>query len=261
MTPAPARAAARRRPGPGWVPRQHGAWAMLVVPPVVGATLGGWRWVHALLLVAWLVAYLAYHAAGLWLKARRRARYRPPVVAYGAAAGVLGVALVVAAPHLLAWAPVLAPLLAVSLWASVRRADRSWWNDAVTVLAACLMAPVAASLGSGATGPAGAPSSGLTPDVLLATAVLLAYLLGTVVYVKSMIRERDDPRVRRASVVYHAGAAAAGAAVHPLLLAVGLALTVRAALVPVRWPRATPAALGAGEIVATAVVTMAVLVV
>lgn len=234
---------------------------MLVVPTVVGATLGGWRWVHALLLVSWLVAYLAYHAAGLWLKARRRARYRPPVVAYGTAACILGVALVATAPHLLAWAPVFAPLLALSLWASVRRADRSWWNDAVTVLAASLVTPVAASLGSGASGPPGAPSSGLTSDVLLATAVLLAYLLGTVVYVKSMIRERHDPRVRLASVLYHAGIAAAGAVVHPLLLAVGLALTVRAAMVPVRWPGATPAALGAGEIVATAVVTVAVLVV
>ena len=56
--------------------------------------------------------------------------------------------------------------------------------------------------------------------------------------------------------------AAAGFVVHPLLGTVGVLLAVRAAVVPRRWPRATPKAIGIGEIVATtavAVVTLAVL--
>ncbi len=32
-----------RRPGPGWLPRQHGAWAMLALPLVVGAVHAGLR--------------------------------------------------------------------------------------------------------------------------------------------------------------------------------------------------------------------------
>ncbi|UZN04627.1 YwiC-like family protein [Cellulomonas sp. S1-8] len=241
-----------RRPGPGWVPRQHGAWAMLVVPPVVGGVVGGWSWRHLLLVVAWLVGYLAFHAAGLWLRSGRKARYRPPVLAYGALAAVLLAALLAVAPALVAWALVFAPLLAVSLLASVRRADRSWWNDTVTVVAAALLTPVAAGLG---TGPPQAAA------VWTATAVLAAYFLGTVPYVKSLIRERDDPRVRRASVGYHVVAAVVGAAVHPLLGVVGAALALRAWLVPHRWPQVRPAVIGVGEIVATLVVTAAVLVV
>ncbi|MBK5250875.1 MAG: YwiC-like family protein, partial [Actinomycetales bacterium] len=40
--PDPRRAAPprRRRRGPGWVPNQHGAWAMLIVPFAVGALEG-----------------------------------------------------------------------------------------------------------------------------------------------------------------------------------------------------------------------------
>ncbi|MBO0900940.1 YwiC-like family protein [Cellulomonas sp. zg-ZUI222] len=240
----------RRRPGPGWVPRQHGAWAMLVVPPVVGGVLGGWSWRHVLLLVAWLVGYLAYHAAGLWLRSGRKVRYRAPVAVYGAAGLMLLGVLLGVAPHLLLWAPAFAPLLGVSLYASLRRADRSWWNDTVTVLAAALLTPVAAGLGTGD------PRSGA---VWTATVVLAVYFLGTVPYVKSLIRERDDPRVLRGSVVYHVVAAVAGALVHPLLGFVGALLALRAWLVPHRWPQVRPAVIGAGEVVATLAVTAAVL--
>lgn len=256
---------------------------MLVVPPVVGAVMSGVTWRHALLLVAWLVAYLAYNAAGLWLRSGRKARYLPPARAYGVAAVLVGGGLLVVTPGLLVWAPVYSVLLGVSLAASVRRADRSWSNDAVTVVAACLMTVVAAGLGSRA--PAEAAGSavawgrslvggagvvdgsgvvgGVAPEhVVLAAVVLLAYFWGTVLYVKTMIRERGRRDVLAWSIGYHVAIAAAGFVVHPLLGTVAVLLAARAAVVPRRWPRATPKAIGIAEIVATtavAVVTLAVL--
>ena len=238
---------------------------MLVVPPVVGAVLSGPTWRHGLLLVAWLVGYLAYYAVGLWLRSGRKGRYLPPVRAYGLAAVAVGGALLVVTPGLLVWTPVYGVLLGVSLAASERRADRSWVNDAVTVLAACLMTLVAAGLGSSA--PAGAArsavvwagalrdGSAVSHRVLLAAVVLLGYFWGTVLYVKTMIRERGRPGVLAWSIGYHVVVAAAGFVVHPLLGAVGVLLAVRAAAVPRLWPKATPKAIGLGEVVATLAVT------
>lgn len=223
---------------------------MLVVPPVVGATLAGWTWRHALLLAAWLVGYLAYHAAGLWLRSGRRARYRTPVVVYGAAGTVLLAVLLTTSPRLLLWAPVFAPLLTVSLVASLRRADRSWWNDTVTILAAALLLPVAAGLGAHTLA---------TGRLVTVTVVVAAYFLGTIPYVKSLIRDRDDPRVRRASVAYHALVAVAAWWVGPAVGVVAALLLVRAVVVPWRWPRVRPAFLGAGEVVASVVVSAVVL--
>src|SRR5690606_15721193 len=79
-----------RKRSPGWVPNQHGAWAMLVTPLLVGVLSGGPAWVHLPLALFWFLGYFAFFATGLWLKARRKARYRPPVVAYGIGAGVAG---------------------------------------------------------------------------------------------------------------------------------------------------------------------------
>jgi len=260
----------------GWVPQQHGAWAMLVVPLVVGVAAAGARPWHVLLAATWLVGYLAFAAASLLLKARGRARYRPAAAVYGGATLVLGVALLVARPTLAWWALPYAPLLAVALVAAWRRAERAWAADAVTVLAACLLAAVAGT-------PAaldGIPSPRAVTDGSVgawqAVGVLAAYFLGTVLYVKTMIRERGNRAVLGASVAWHvlavpamvllvaggSGGAEAGALPGwsgPVLAWVFALLAVRAAVVPRRFPGARPVAVGLGEIAASAALTAVLL--
>jgi hypothetical protein len=68
-----------------WVPNQHGAWAMLAGPLLVGILAGGAAWVHLPLTVLWFLGYFAFFAAARWLKSRRRRRYLGPVVVYALA--------------------------------------------------------------------------------------------------------------------------------------------------------------------------------
>lgn len=243
---------------------------MLLAPVLVGALDPGLRPVHALLLAAWVVGYLAYNATGLWLKARRRPRWWPPVRAYGAAAVLLTVALLLLEPALVRWGVVLAPAAAVSLLASARRRDRSWTNDLVAVGAAGVMGVVAHGLGTGDG--AWLPGSG-SPRAWVLAGVLTAYFAGTVPYVKTMIRDRGDPVTYRISVATHVvllAAAVAGAvwaaAWRPasapaatVLAVIAAALLARAALVPRLAPGTTPLRLGIGEIVATVAVAVTLL--
>ncbi len=228
---------------------------MLVLPPAVGAIASGITWPHLLLLAVWIVGYLGFFAAGLWLKSRRRPRYWPPVRAYGIATVVLGVALLAVHPTLAWWAPVFAPLLAASLWFSARRADRSLANDAVTVLAASLMTVVAWGLGTAGGATASGPFERLpgatSPHAWLLAAVLLAYFAGTVLYVKTMIRERGNRRMWWASVGYHVAVVVAVVPVSLPLGALFALLAIRAAIVPRRWPSLSPKAVGLGEVVAS----------
>jgi hypothetical protein len=50
------------RRGPGWVPNQHGAWAMLVTPLLVGVLAAGPSAVHLPLAPLWFAGYLAFSA-------------------------------------------------------------------------------------------------------------------------------------------------------------------------------------------------------
>ncbi|MHA3946504.1 YwiC-like family protein [Cellulomonas bogoriensis] len=248
------------------MPNQHGAWAMLLAPVLTGVVLAGPVPAHALLVAAWLAAYLAFFAAGLWLRASRRPRYRPPALTYGAVTALLGTALLALHPRLLAWAPVYAPLLVASLRFSARRQDRTVTNDVVTVLAACLMLPVAHQVGGGSVWPWEALAA-----TWPATVVVALYFVGTVPYVKTMIRERGNPRMRDASLAFHVVATAVvavlaagwpvGGQVVPgwAVVVVFVALTVRAVVVPRRWPAATPKQVGLGEVVATVAVVGALL--
>lgn len=259
------RPAKRRRRGPGWVPNHHGAWAMLIVPFVVGVLNAGPDWRHIPLLFALCAGYLAFFATGLWLRSRCKGRYWPPVRAYGAIAAVLGMVIIVIEPELLWWSLAFLPLLAVSLWSSWQRTDRSLLNDGVTVLFACLMTVVVAGVGEPArqgsaalAGVAWLPGADQAHAWVLA-GLLFAYFAGTVLYVKSMIRNRGDRGMYLLSVGYHVAVCVPAFIAGPWIGWFFVVLAIRAAAVPRWWPKLTPAMLGVGEIVASLIITVLLL--
>ncbi len=89
---------------------------------------------------------------------------------------------------------------------------------------------------------AGVPLTEVAPAFL----ALLLYLVGTVCYVKTMIRERGDVGYLRLSIGFHAVALLAAAWLDPLLAPVFLLLLIRAAALPGRGLR--PARVGMIEI-------------
>jgi hypothetical protein len=216
----------------------------------VGVVAASPRWVHLPLVLLWFVGYFAFFAAGLWLKSGRRARYLPPLRAYGIATVPLGGTVLAMRPDLVVWAPVFAPLLLAGLWFAARRQDRSLPSGLATILAACLMTVVAFDAGDGTD----------WGRAWTLTAVLAAYFVGTLFYVKTMIRERDSRAYYRLSVGYHVLVTVAMVWVSWWLVGLFALLAVRAAMLPGR--ALTPKQVGIGEILANvAVVVVALLVV
>jgi hypothetical protein len=227
------------------VPNQHGAWAMLASPLLVGILAGGVAWVHLPLAAFWFVGYFAFFATSLWLKARRRARWFPPVRAYGLASLVLGAVVLAMQPALVRWAPLFGVPLGVGLYAASRRRDRALVSGLATTAGSALMTVVAYDAG---------PGTDLDRAWLLALVQLL-YFAGTVFYVKTVIRERDNPTYRWLSAAYHVLALALVAlAFGPAwpLLAAFVVLLVRAVVVPPLRP--APVQVGLGEIALTVAV-------
>lgn len=256
MTSAQARTRARR--GPGWVPNQHGAWAMLASPLLVGVLAGGPAWVHLPLTAFWFVGYFAFFATSLWLKAGRRAKWFPPVRVYGLLSAALGTVVAVLEPGLLRWAPLFVLPLGVGLYAAAHRHDRALVSGLATTAGSAFMTVVAYVAG---------PGTDLTRAWQLALVQFL-YFAGTVFYVKTVIRERDNPTYRWLSGGFHALALAIVVAMllaadHGgpgwLLVAVFGVLLLRAVVVPAYRP--SPKQVGIAEVVATvAVATTSLLV-
>jgi hypothetical protein len=222
---------------------------MLATPLLVGILASGPAWIHVPLTAFWFLGYFAFFATSLWLKSRRRARYRPPVLAYTAAAAVAGVVTLVADPSLVRWAPVFVLPLGVGLLASAVRDERSLWSGVSTTVGSSLMTLVAYDAGGGTD----------VARAWLLAGILAAYFAGTVFYVKTLIRERDNAAYYWLSVVFHGAATLALIPLSPPLTPVFAALTARAAIAPAF--RITPKQAGIGEIVATVVVAVTALLV
>ncbi|MBE8476186.1 YwiC-like family protein [Streptomyces justiciae] len=227
-----------------WLPGQHGAWAMLLVPFLAGMLLADPTPWHAALLFAWLVAYLAAHHVQQWLRLRRNsrnpkaaARHTVPAAVFTAALLPPGLALVVHAPWLLLVGLAALPFFAINSWYAWRNQERSLVNGLAAVVPACGMLPVAALLGGGTWAEAWRP----------ALACLL-YFAGTVPYVKTMIRERGSEAYRWASGLYHGAAVVVAGLLSPWLAVFFGVCLVRAVVMP-GLGRVRIAVVGAVEVV------------
>ncbi|WP_371932622.1 YwiC-like family protein [Bacillus carboniphilus] len=69
-----------------FIPKQHGAWAMLIVPFVLGMALSSFTWVHVPLFLGWLFLYLASYPLLMLTKGKKKEFYRKWAITYGALA-------------------------------------------------------------------------------------------------------------------------------------------------------------------------------
>lgn len=177
----------------GWVPDQHGAWVMVLVPVLMGSLFYP-AWLQVPLFVAWMAGYFAFFALSLLLKVRgpRRRRYVPALAVYGGTSIVASIATLAFRPSLLWFAPVFAPLVAIAVWEAYRRRPRSLASGISTVLASSAMLPVTAVAGGAAAG-----------DVWPHTLITAMYFCGTIPYVKTLIRKKGDQHWLVGSVLYH----------------------------------------------------------
>ena len=242
-----------------WLPKQYGAWAMLLAPSVAGGLMAGFKWPNWLLLAAWVVAYLSFTATRGALGRRQRRFHAVAAVTYGVFAVAAIAVLLVWRLALVWWAIPLGVLLGGSLALITAGRERSAVNDACLIGASCLVTAVSGTCLhlSQSLGWAAFTDAIKQPPVWLATAVMAAYFLGTIPYIKSMIRERGNPAWYAGSVAYHWVVVLLSVlTMHAWLIVFAVLIALRATLVPRLWPRAKPKYLGIGEMTGTVIILL-----
>ena len=248
--PAPRRVSGHRL----WIPRQHGAWAMLLLPVLLGVAASApspWQLVVA---VTALAAYLASATAQTWSRSRRPPEYRLPIAVYGSVAAVTGLLLVVRFPELLLAAVVVVPTGIAVLRGAQPGTRRDLANSFAQVAQSLVLVPATAWV-SGTWDPG---------TVLAYTLVAAGYQVGVVLVVRSVLRERGNEAFAAVSVGFHVALVVLAVlllAPAYAVLAAGLAL--RAAALPVAQRRMAggprplrPVHVGIVEIVASLAVVI-----
>ncbi len=224
----------------GLFPPQHGAWAFLGLPVVLGASESGWSWLLVPLTLAWVAAYPVSWAVTGLLSARRPQRFRRPLAVWSALTVPPAVLLVVARPWLVWVGIAYAVLFAVNIRYARAHDERALVNDLVFIVECAGVVPVTVAVADGAR-TWSVPTGVLDAESGVLTAVCALTLLGSTLHVKSLLRERRDPRFLAASRAFAlACVPVAALAAYPLdaraaWLAVPFAaLALRAFLVPGR---------------------------
>lgn len=268
---------------------------MALLPAIAGVAIGGAGVDTLWLLAAWMLCYCMQFTVARWLKSRCARRYLPPAITYTAALTVVGLPFVIIYPGIARWAPIYAVFAAMSFSAAWLRRERSLWSNAAAVAAASLMATVIASFGmriipgcdggtaTGAENPAWCeqtvplyyeairslpdavdmasgnewwPAYSLPSTGLVATVIFALAQSGSVLFVKTMIRERGKRSYLLASWGWHAAlvvlAALTALQMAPawwLLALVAAVLLIRAVVMPLvaRRRRLKPIAAGLVE--------------
>jgi len=177
----------------GYVPSQHGAWAMLLIPFLFGMLAAKPAALHALLFLGWLLVYLCSYPLLQWIRTRKWQVYGKPLTVYGSLLLPIGVALFALRPALIGMALLFIPLFVVNGYYARRNRERSLVNDLAAVMQFSLIVFVAYQVGGG--------SNWRLAGELFGFSVL--YFTGTVFYVKTMIREKHNVKYYRLSVGYH----------------------------------------------------------
>ena len=214
-----------------WIPRQHGAWAMLLLPVLLGIAASRPSPWHLALAGTALAAYLASASLQAWFRAGRPPAYRAPILAYGAVFAGLGLLLAMAFPVLLLTLAVIVPTAVIVLGGARPGTHRDLANSLAQVVQALALVPASAVV-----------SGAFEPERVLAYPLVAAgYLFGTVLVVCSVLRERGNEQLAMLSVAFHLALVAIAAVTIPLpYAALAAGLTARAVALPMLQRRRAP---------------------
>lgn len=187
-------------------PPQHGAWAFLIVPAVIVSFLGAGNGLGLIFFLTWVSGYpvsyflgralIARIRRGSWTtKAKVELHYLVPWLIIN---GVGVVALIVYRPWIVFYGIIAVILWAISAYLSWAGRERGITNDLLLIGLASwqpvLMYQVAKDhsiLG------------GLPRSIWITALLLLLFFAGSVVHVKSLIREAKNGKWHIGSVVFH----------------------------------------------------------
>ncbi|HDR7640544.1 YwiC-like family protein [Bacillus wiedmannii] len=175
------------------IPKQHGAWAMLVIPFLLSVILGKPTMYHIPLFLAWFFIYLATYPFLTYIKQRRKKELLHAAIVYFIIAFVFGMISLLYEWRILLFVVFMIPLFIVNMYYARQKNERALLNDISAIIVFCI---------------GGLVSYYFSMKFIDKTALFIAlisflYFLGSTFYVKTMIREKNNPKYRLISWGYH----------------------------------------------------------
>lgn len=178
------------------IPKQHGAYSMLLIPFLFGVFLGNPKWGHVSLFIAWVFFYLATYPFLMSLKLKRKRNYYLKWAAIYFSMATLGIIYpLITEIRLLFFGLAMVPFFLINMYFSWKKNERAFMNDFVAIIVFSIAGLTSYFYGTGMLDKIAWELFGHS----------IIYFIGTAFFVKTMIREKRNVRYKIASWTYHLG--------------------------------------------------------
>jgi hypothetical protein len=176
-----------------FLPKQHGAWAMTIIPFWLGVINGGFMWQHIPFFIGWLLLYLATYPMLLLFKKKKISFYAKWTAIYMIPALLFLLVPLVTMPSIIYFGLLMIPFFIINAYYTSQNKDRALMNDFSAIGAFSLAGLASSYLGQGQ----------VTAGAILVFSVSIFFFVGCTFYVKTMIREKRNLTFKWISWVYH----------------------------------------------------------
>lgn len=175
------------------IPKQHGAWAMLIIPFFLSMITAGSTIWHIPLFIGWLFLYLATNPLVMLFRKKKKDLYKKWTYIYGGIALLSLMPLLFVQFELLYFGLSMLPLFLINIYYAKQNNERAFINDVVAII----------SFGIGGLTSYYLGAQQLDPLAWLIFLHSFVFFLGTTFYVKTMIREKKNVNFKYYSWSYH----------------------------------------------------------
>lgn len=176
-----------------FMPKQHGAWAMLIIPFWLGAAASGLIWQHIPFFIGWLLLYLATYPLLLIFKGKKIEFYRKWVLIYMVPAIVFLMVPLFTEPTIVYFGFSMIPFFILNAYFSSKNRDRALLNDFSAIIVFAIVGLASSYL----------PAGNINREAILVFAASIFFFTGSTFYVKTMIREKKNANFKWISWSYH----------------------------------------------------------
>ena len=175
------------------ISNQHGAIVMALLPFLYGMLLTNPVWAHFFLLLAWFSLYLMTYPFLSLFKGKNLAEYRKWTLIYAVATLIFALPALFYNWRILYFMFAMLPFVAVNIYYTKQKDERNLLNDLAGIVIFALAGMGAYYFSERA----------LDTKIWWVAVYPALFFIGTTLYVKSVMRERKNPKYLRASIVFH----------------------------------------------------------
>ncbi|MGM0876901.1 MAG: YwiC-like family protein [Bacillota bacterium] len=175
------------------LPKQHGAWAMLIIPFILGIGAGEFTFTHIPLFIGWLFLYLATYPMLMFVKGKKKSLHLKWSVFYLFIALIFLITVLMSEWRIIMFGLAMLPFFLINTYFAKKKKERAFLNDVTAILAFCVGGVASYYLGTGS----------FDQTALFNAFLSFLFFLGSTFFVKTMIREKKNQPFRWLSWSYH----------------------------------------------------------